>query len=59
MKNTNFVSVLADRFSDYVAFRRLGGVDPDRQIGLLRFFDRFLGQEGFRGRWPTPQVIER
>ena len=59
MKNPDFVSVLADRFSDYVDFRRLGGVDPDRQIGLLRFFDRFLDQEGFRGRWPTPQVIER
>ena len=59
MKNPNFVSVLADPFSDYVTFRHLGGVDPDRQIGLLRFFDRFLDQESFRGRWPTPQVIER
>ena len=58
MKNPDFVSVLAERFSDYVTFRRLGGVDPKRQIGLLRFFDRFLDQEGFRGRWPTPQVIE-
>jgi integrase len=59
MKNRDFVSVLANRFSDYVTFRRLGGVDPKRQIGLLRLFDRFLDQEGFQGRWPTPQVIER
>ncbi len=58
MKNHDFVSVVADRFSDYVTFRRLGGVQPKRQIGLLRFFDRFLDQGGFEGRWPTPEVIE-
>ncbi len=38
MKNHDFVSVVADRFSDYVTCRRLGGVQPKRQIGLLRFF---------------------
>jgi integrase len=59
MKAPDFLSVLADRFSDYVTFRRLGGVDPRRQTALLRFFDRFLDQVGFRGRWPTPKVIER
>jgi site-specific recombinase XerD len=59
MKAPDFLSVLADRFSDFVTFRRLGGIDPRRQTALLRFFDRFLDQEGFRGRWPTPKVIER
>ena len=59
MKDPNFLSVLAGRVSDFVTFRRLGGVDPHRQIELLRLFDRFLHQEGFQGRWPTPEVIER
>jgi integrase len=59
MKDPNFLSVLADRFSDFVNFRRLGGVDPQGQLELLRFFDRYLDKKGFRGRWPTPKVIER
>jgi integrase len=59
MNAPDFLSVLAERFSDFVTFRRLGGIDPRRQTALLRFFDRFLDQEGFRGRWPTPEVIER
>ena len=50
---TNFLSALADRFSDYVTFRRLGGVDSHSQILLLRYFDRFLYQQGFRGQWPA------
>jgi integrase len=59
MKDRDFFSVLADRFCDFVTFRRLGGVDPQGQIELLRLFDRYLDQEGFQGRWPTPKVIER
>lgn len=59
MKNPDFFSVLADHFSDFVTFRRLGGVDPYRQIQLLRPFDRFVDQEGFQGQWPTREVVER
>ncbi len=59
MNNPDFVSVLAPRFSDFVTFRRWGGVDPHSQIQLLRHFDRFLDQEGFQGRWPTRHVVQR
>jgi integrase len=59
MKNPDFLSVFADRFSDFVVFRRLGGVDARSQTQLLRFFDRFLYQEGFQGPWPTREVVER
>ncbi|MFQ5927440.1 MAG: tyrosine-type recombinase/integrase [Terriglobia bacterium] len=58
MKHSDFLSVLADRFSDFVTFRRLGGVDSHSQIQLLWQFDRFLCQEGFHGRWPTREVVE-
>jgi len=59
MPTPPFLSTLADRFSQYVAFRRLGGVDPDRQTRLLAPFDRFLHQEGFQGPWPTRDLIQR
>ncbi len=59
MKNPDFLSILAHRFSDYVDFRRSGGVDSHKQIQLLRPFDRFLDQDGFQGRWPTRDVVER
>ena len=59
MKNPDFLSVLADRFSDFVTFRRLGGVDARSQTQLLGSFDRFLYQEGFQGPWPTRDVVDR
>ena len=59
MKNSDFFSILAPRFSDYVAFRRAGGVDSHQQIKLLRPLDRFLDQDSFQGRWPTRDVVER
>ena len=59
MTNLDFLSVLASRFSGFVVFRRLGGVDPRRQTQLLKFFDRFLYQGGFQGPWPTRDVVER
>ena len=58
MKNTDFLSVLAHRFSDFVEFRRSGGVNPQNQIQMLRPFDRFLDQDGFQGRWPTRDTVE-
>jgi site-specific recombinase XerD len=59
MSNPDFVSVFADRFSDFVTFRRSGGVEFHGQIKQLRYFDRFLQQEDFLGRWPTADVVER
>ena len=59
MKNPDFLSVLADRFSGFVTFRGLGGVDISRQLQLLRPFDRFLYQKAFQGPWPTRNVVER
>jgi site-specific recombinase XerD len=59
MDYTDFLSVLAHRFSGFVNFRRSGGVDSYNQIQMLRPFDRFLDREGFRGRWPTRDVVER
>ncbi len=59
MRNPTFVSALADRCSQFVEFRRLGGVDSHSQTQLLGYFDRFLHKEGFQGRWPNRDVIER
>jgi site-specific recombinase XerD len=59
MKNPAFLSVLADRFSGYVTFRHLGGVDARSQSQLLGPFDRFLYEEGFQGPWPTRDVVDR
>ena len=59
MENLGFLSALADRFSDFVVFRRLSGVDELSQIRQLRPFDRFLYEEGFQGAWPTRDVVER
>jgi site-specific recombinase XerD len=58
MESAGFISILADRFSDFVNFRRLGGVEPRNQIKQLRPFDIFLYEEGFQGAWPTPEVVD-
>ena len=36
MQEPDFLSVLASRFSDFLVFRELGGLDPQNQIPLLR-----------------------
>lgn len=59
MLETVFQSVLADRLSDFVTFKRLGGRDYSSQIRLLEYFDRFLCQEGFAGQWPTSDLVQR
>jgi site-specific recombinase XerD len=59
MRNPTFVSALADRFYQFVRFRRLGRVDGGSQIQLLEPFDRFLNQEGFQGRWATRDMVDR
>lgn len=59
MKEPDFLSVLASRFSDFLVFRELGGLASKNQIPLLRPFDRFLVREDFHGRWPIRELLER
>ncbi|MFQ5917432.1 MAG: tyrosine-type recombinase/integrase [Candidatus Binatia bacterium] len=59
MREIVFQSVLANRLSDFVTFKRLGGRDYRSQIRLLEYFDRFLCQEGFTGQWPTSDLVQR
>ena len=59
MKSGEFVSTLADRLSDYLAFRRLGGSESTYHAQLMRDFDRFVHQHGFQGSRPTRPVIEQ
>jgi integrase/recombinase XerD len=59
MQEPDFLSVLASRFSDFLVFRELGGLDSKNQIPLLRHFDRFLVHEDFQGRWPIRELLER
>jgi integrase len=59
MPDPTFVSVLAGRFSQFVTFRRLSGLDFSSQSRLLGYFDRFVHQQNFRGLWPSGEVIER
>lgn len=58
MNPTDFVSCLSDHLSDYLAFRRLGGIEPKSQYRLLGYFDRFVHQQGFQVPWPTRELIE-
>ncbi len=57
MSEHAFLSDLGNRFCDFLAFRRIGGIDAQNDFELLRYFDRFLAQQGFRGPWPTREVI--
>jgi site-specific recombinase XerD len=59
MREIVFQSVLANRLSDFVTFKRLGGADYRSQIRLLEYFDRFLCREGFTGQWPTSDLVQR
>ena len=43
MQSPTFGSALADRFSQYVQFRRLGGVDSHSQTQLLGYFGILAG----------------
>jgi hypothetical protein len=47
MSELPFLSALGQRFSDFLAFRRVGGIDSKSDRALLRYFDRFLAQQGF------------
>ena len=59
MNSPEFKSSLAERLSDFLTYRRVGGMESPSQNQLLLYFDRFLYQEGFHGRWPTREVVER
>ena len=55
MTTPDFVSVRADRFSNFLSFRRAGGVDCPSQIQLPRHFDGFLGPREISGSVAYPR----
>ncbi len=57
MSKRPFLSALGHRFCDFLAFRRVGGIDSKSDLVLLRAFDRFLAQQEFRAPWPTRELI--
>lgn len=59
MSQPVFASVLADRFMDFVTFRRSGGADYHGRAKVLSYFDRFLCQQGFDAPYPTRAIIDR
>ena len=59
MSQPVFASLLADRFMDFVTFRRSGGADYCGRAKVLSYFDRFLCQQGFNGSYPTREILDR
>ncbi len=59
MSQIVFTSVLADRFIDFVTFRRSGGADYRARAKALSYFDRSLCQQGFDAPYPTREIIDR
>lgn len=59
MKEPAFISLLADRFMDFVAFRRSEGAHYCGQAKVLSYFDRFLCQQGFSGSYPTREILDQ
>lgn len=58
MSQPVFASLLADRFTDFVTFRRSGGADYIGRAKALSYFDRFLSQQGFNGSYPTREILD-
>lgn len=58
MTDVRFTSFLAERISDFVAFRRSVGFDYRTQVYVLRQFDRVLHKEMTRPGPITREVIE-
>ena len=58
MRRVEFVSPLAARLTDYLAYRRLGGMSSTHVVQMLRYFDRFVDRHGFQGARPTRALVE-
>ncbi|MBI4484009.1 MAG: tyrosine-type recombinase/integrase [Acidobacteria bacterium] len=58
MSQPVFASLLADRFMDFVTFRRSSGADYRGRAQVLSYFDRFLSQQGFSGSYPTREILD-
>lgn len=58
MSQPVFASLLADRFMDFVSFRRCGGADYCGRAKVLSYFDRFLCQQGFNNSYPTREILD-
>lgn len=59
MNEPVFASLLADRFMDFVAFRRSGGADYCGRAKVLSYLDRFLCHQGFGGSYPTREILDQ
>jgi integrase len=58
MRRVEFVSPLARRLTDYLAYRRLGGMSSTHLAQMLRYFDRFIDRHGFQGVRLTRALVE-
>ncbi len=59
MSQPVFASLLADRFVDFITFRRSSGADYRGRARALSYFDRFLSQQGSNGSYPTREIFSR
>lgn len=58
MSQPAFASVLANRFIDFVTFRRSSGADYSGRAKALSYFDRFLSQQGFSDSYPSREILD-
>jgi len=58
MSQPAFASVLANRFMDFVTFRRSSGADYSGRVKVLSYFDRFLSQQSFNGSYPSREILD-
>ena len=58
MNEPVFSSLLADRFRDFITFRRSGGSDYRSPAKVLSYFDRFLCHQGFSGSYPSREILD-
>jgi site-specific recombinase XerD len=58
MSQPVLASPLADRFTDFITFRRSSGADYCGRAKVLSYFDRFLSQQGFKGSYPTREILD-
>ena len=58
MRGVEFIGPLAARLTDYLAYRRLGGMSSEHLARMLSYFDRFVHRHGFEGPRLTRALIE-
>lgn len=58
MHRVEFISPLAARLSDYLDYRRLGGMSSTHLARILSYFDRFVARHGSEGTRVSRALIE-